>query len=146
MTDNTLQDGSDTIATDDVTTLNGSASTGIKVQRFKAGYGDDGSHRDVSPAFPLPTRQLSDGSAVSSVAGSTSTVTLLSVNANRIGASVYNDSTSDVFVACAAGASSTAFSVKLASGGYFEVPFGYTGIVTAVWATATGSARVTEYN
>lgn len=47
--------GGDTIAADEVTTLNGGASTGVKVQRAKIAYGDDGSSRDVSDSFPLPT-------------------------------------------------------------------------------------------
>jgi hypothetical protein len=54
MADNTVQSGTDTIATDDVTTLNGNASSGIKVQRTKVTYGDDGTARDVSATFPLP--------------------------------------------------------------------------------------------
>lgn len=54
MADNTSQTGSDTIATDDVTTLNGGASSGVKVQRFKAGFGDDGTYRDASASFPFP--------------------------------------------------------------------------------------------
>ncbi len=55
MADNTIQNGTDSIATDDVTTLNGGASTGVKVQRVKNTYGDDGTSRDVSHAFPMPT-------------------------------------------------------------------------------------------
>lgn len=54
MADNTVQTGTDTIATDDLATLNGGASSGVKVQRVKVGYGDDGILRDVSTAFPLP--------------------------------------------------------------------------------------------
>ena len=59
MADNTTLNtgsGGDVIATDDVTTLNGSASTGIKVQRVKIQYGDDNTARDVSYAFPLPVQ------------------------------------------------------------------------------------------
>lgn len=54
MADNTLQSGNDTISTDEVTTLNGAASTGVKVQRTKTGFGDEGIYRDTSSAFPLP--------------------------------------------------------------------------------------------
>jgi hypothetical protein len=46
--------GGDVIATDDVTTINGGASSGVKVQRIKAGFGVDNTHRDVSAQFPLP--------------------------------------------------------------------------------------------
>lgn len=54
MADDSLQTGTDTIATDHVTLLNGVASTVPKVQRVKVGYGDDGTHRDTSTAYPLP--------------------------------------------------------------------------------------------
>lgn len=54
MADNTLQTGADTIATDEVATLNGVASSGVKVQRVKNAFGDDGVSRDVSTLFPMP--------------------------------------------------------------------------------------------
>jgi len=57
MADNTLLNsgtGGDTIATDDLTTLNGGAVSGFKVQRVKVGFGVDASLRDVSGGFPLP--------------------------------------------------------------------------------------------
>jgi len=46
----------DTIALDELTTLNGlvAAPVGIKAQRVKIGFGDDGDFRDASSAFPLP--------------------------------------------------------------------------------------------
>ena len=59
MADNTILNsgtGGDTIATDDVTTLNGAGSSGVKVQRVKAMYGVDGSATDVSTTNPLPTK------------------------------------------------------------------------------------------
>lgn len=56
MADNSTQNGTDTIATDDVTTLNGGASSAVKVQRVKVTYGDDGTARDASAAFPLPVQ------------------------------------------------------------------------------------------
>jgi hypothetical protein len=54
MADNTAQGGTDTIATDDLTTLNGGAVSGFKVQRMKPGFGVDGTLRDVSAQFPMP--------------------------------------------------------------------------------------------
>lgn len=59
MADDTVQTGTDTIATDHVTTLNGAAvtqsATSPKVQRVKVTFGDDNTARDASAAFPLPT-------------------------------------------------------------------------------------------
>lgn len=64
MPDNTATNpgtGGDTIATDDLTTLNGGASTGVKVQRVKVMFGDDGIARDASQAFPFPVYPSGSG-------------------------------------------------------------------------------------
>jgi hypothetical protein len=55
MADNsTLPATGEVIATDDVTTLNGAVSSGVKVQRVKVAWGADNTSRDVSGGFPLP--------------------------------------------------------------------------------------------
>lgn len=57
MADNTTLNtgtGGDIIATDDVATLNGAASSGVKVQRVKVGHGSDGDFTDTSATNPLP--------------------------------------------------------------------------------------------
>ena len=51
----------DVIATDELTTLNGGAVSGFKVQRMKVGFGSDAALRDVDAANPLPvTGPLTD--------------------------------------------------------------------------------------
>lgn len=69
MADNTVQSGTDTIATDDVTTLNGAASSGVKVQRTKTGFGDEGVYRDASTAFPLPVSLITSMGNAAPVTG-----------------------------------------------------------------------------
>lgn len=82
----------------------------------------------------------------SSVAGSASDVTILASNANRLGASVENDSTAILYLLLAnATSSSTNRTVKVPPDGYYEVPFNYTGVIKGLWASATGSVRVTEF-
>lgn len=57
MADNTVLPvgtGGDTIATDELTTLNGGAVSAIKAQRVKVGFGVDAVFRDVSAQFALP--------------------------------------------------------------------------------------------
>jgi len=49
--------GGDTIATDELTTLNGAASSGVKIQRVKACFGDNNDARDSSASYPLPIKQ-----------------------------------------------------------------------------------------
>jgi len=82
----------------------------------------------------------------SSVAASTSSVTVLASNAARRGASVYNDSTSNLYLSLSAAASATSFAVFMLPGAYFELPNTrcYTGIITGIWVSATGNARVSE--
>lgn len=90
------------------------------------------------------TRITTATTAVSSVAGSASSVACLAANSDRVGATVYNDSTADVYVKLGATASATSFTVKLFQDGFFTIPFGYTGVIDCIWTSATGSARVTE--
>jgi hypothetical protein len=82
----------------------------------------------------------------SSVGSSATDVTILAANAARLGATVFNDSTAVLYLLLGAGTSSaTVHTVQMPSGGYYEVPFGYTGILKGLWAAANGSARVTEF-
>lgn len=81
----------------------------------------------------------------SNVSGSASDVTILASNANRMGATVTNDSTAILYLLLAnATSSTTVHTVQLGPGDYYEVPFGYSGVIKGIWASATGSARVTE--
>ena len=80
----------------------------------------------------------------SSVAGSAANVTLLAANANRLGATLYNDSNQNFFVKLGATASNTSFTVRMPSQSYYEVPFGYTGIIDGIQSVANGNMRVTE--
>jgi hypothetical protein len=81
----------------------------------------------------------------SSVAASVTVVTILAANPDRYGATVFNDSTADMYLKFGASASTTSFNAKLRPDGYIETPYGYVGIVTAVWTSATGNARVGEF-
>lgn len=83
-------------------------------------------------------------SAVTSVAAATSSTTLLALNAQRRGATIHNDSTAILYLKLGATASTSSFTVKIAADGYYEVPFGYTGVIDGIWAAANGNARVTE--
>lgn len=87
----------------------------------------------------------------STVNSSATAVTILAANASRKGASVVNDSTQILYLILSATTpTSTVFTVAMAgsSGGnlaYYETPFGYTGIIQGIWASANGTAAVVEY-
>lgn len=86
-------------------------------------------------------------STVTSVAASTSAVTLLAHQPNGVSARlVYNDSSAALYLKFGSAASTSDFTVKIPADSLFEVPGTgpYGGVVTGVWASATGNARVTE--
>jgi hypothetical protein len=120
---------------------------GVHYERVKLTLGADGvSDGDVSGANPIPAKeQRAATPSLANVAGSASSVTLLAANAARLGAYVFNDSASALYVKFGATASASSFTVKVAAGGYYELPHPcYTGLVDGIWDSATGNARVTE--
>ena len=84
-------------------------------------------------------------STLTSVASSVTSVTLLASNAARRRMIIVNDGTKTLFVAFAATATATAFTVAIAGNNTYQGQMDdYTGIVTGIWSAANGSARVTE--
>jgi hypothetical protein len=83
---------------------------------------------------------------ITSVPSSATNVTVLAANAARKGAIITNISTAILYVRFgSAAATTTDFTAQLpATTGYYEVPFGYTGQITGIWASANGTANVTE--
>ena len=63
-------------------------------------------------------------------------------NAARKGATIHNDSTQILYVKFGTTASATSYTVKMVADAYYEVPFGYTGRIDGIWASANGNARV----
>lgn len=79
------------------------------------------------------------------VAASTTAVPLLTANENRKGATFWNSSTAILRIDFAATATNTAFAVEIGAGDYYELPFNYTGVISGIWASATGSCLVREF-
>lgn len=93
---------------------------------------------------PIKTRGGATTAALTNVASSASSVSILASNANRIGAVVCNDSTAILYLKFGATASATSYTVQMQPNDYFETPFGYTGAIDGIWSAANGNARVTE--
>lgn len=85
-------------------------------------------------------------SAVTSVAGSATSVNLLASNTARKNAAFYNDSTAIAFLKLGSTASSTSYTVQLVPGAYYELPTVkiYSGAIDCIWASAAGNMRITE--
>ena len=81
------------------------------------------------------------------VASSASNVSILAENSSRRGATIWNDSTQVLYLLLSnATASATVYTVAMAAGSYYEVPFTYTGPINGIWASANGNARITDFN
>jgi hypothetical protein len=85
---------------------------------------------------------------VTGVASSAASQTILAANTARLGAIIVNSSTSILYLRYGSTAASIAnggYTVQVAiSGGVHELPFGYTGQITGIWAAANGFANITE--
>jgi len=94
-------------------------------------------------ALPVQTFRAAI-SAITSPTAAVADTLVLAANVNRLGATVFNDSTALLYLKLGTGASTTSFTVRIAARGYYEVPFNYTGLIHGYWSVATGAARVTE--
>lgn len=93
-----------------------------------------------------PTETRPDVTLVTSVAASATAVELLDAETTRRMAAFYNDSSSACYLKLGlTDASTSSFTVKMAAGSYYEVPYPcYTGRISAIWDSATGNMRITE--
>lgn len=94
-------------------------------------------------AIAPPSSSASIGTPTTVAAAITNNI-LLATNANRKGSTIYNSSTSRLYIALGSVATTAAFTVLLEAGGYYESPFSFTGAIHGIWITANGSALVTE--
>jgi len=75
---------------------------------------------------------------------STSYGTIATSSTGRLGCQVFNEGAGNLHITLGTSTTSTSlYTVRLASGDYFEVPSNYTGLIGGIFATA-GTARVTE--
>jgi hypothetical protein len=75
---------------------------------------------------------------------STSYGTIATASTGRLGCTIFNSGPGNLHVMLGtATASTSAFSVRLSSGDYYEVPSNYTGLIGGIFATA-GTAEVTQ--
>lgn len=93
-------------------------------------------------SYGTPTASTSE---TTTSTASTTSKELMPVNKNRIGGTVYNNSTANLYLKLGTGASATSFTVKLLQDDYYELPANYGGVVHGAWATNTGNAQVTEF-
>lgn len=89
---------------------------------------------------------VSVAAVVAPVASSASSVAVLAANGRAAGRVIYNDSTAILYLRYGtAAASTTTYTVQIASQGTHVVAQGYRGALTGIWAAANGNALVTEF-
>ncbi len=98
----------------------------------------DGSIPSGSPADAMTSAQFlanlrSTATKGTPVNSGTSSVTLLAANANRKGAAFVNTDANILYIDISGG-TATNTGVPVASGGYYELPFGITNAITGIWA------------
>ncbi len=89
-------------------------------------------------------------SEYSNVTASTDPTLLVAENGNRVGLYIYNNSSATLKVLIGAlpedaTMSGTTFSFIIGANSLYEMPYEYTTLkFTGIWASATGSANITE--
>lgn len=93
----------------------------------------------------LPNQPNTATATLSNVNAATSSTTLLAANSSRLQFLIYNDSNSILYLKFGSNASQTSYTVEIPGNTLYEpqVPL-YTGIITGIWQTTNGAARVTE--
>jgi hypothetical protein len=108
----------------------------------------DGSGNAYSASSPVPTAIQKTATGTKSAVGSgIASVTILAANTARKGATITNTDANALYVDLSGGtASATSFTDKVLTDGVLEVPFGYTGLITGIWAAdGAGGAVVVEF-
>ena len=97
---------------------------------------------DVADGVRIPN--ATTGGTGSTDFTSTSYGTIATASTGRLGCTIFNSGPGNLHVLLGtATASTSAFTVRLSAGDYYEVPFNYTGLIGGIFATA-GTAEVTE--
>jgi hypothetical protein len=81
----------------------------------------------------------------SSVASTTASQILMGGNSKRTALTIFNDSTANLYVDLGKAPTLTDYAVKIAGGGYYELPCNYTGTINGLWDAANGNARVRDF-
>jgi hypothetical protein len=132
----------DTIITDS----DGNGPAAVKPPFTAAGPNDPALVVAISPNNSFTVTFGKPGTnTTSSVAATITNTTLLSPNAMRLGATIFNDTTNSLlYIKLGVDAANSDFTIKLFPLSYYEVPYGYTGEIDGFWSNTNGFARIGE--
>jgi len=125
----------------------GGTGSEVVVTNFPAVFpiSDNGGSITVDGTVSVTGIGPASSNTTANITISTSPQTLLSINASRKGATIFNNSdTATTYVNFGNTVSNTDFIVAMAPKSYYEVPFGFTGKIVAVSSVASGFLTVSE--
>jgi hypothetical protein len=119
----------------------GTNTAAVKASATPAATTDPAAAVALSPNAPGLTVTMSSKSS------SASSATMLASNSARKGATFYNDDANPLYLRTDGSAATTSiggYTVKIASGAYYELPIGanggvYQGAITGIWSAAGSS-------
>lgn len=84
------------------------------------------------------------------MAAATSSTVLAPANSTRIGLSIWNGGTGNLYITTSSTSSTAQYTVKLVPGAYWELPYcdvdPCTGVISGIWDALGGFAYITEYD
>lgn len=98
----------------------------------------------VIPVGSVITLPTSATASVYAVLSSITSVSILSANTARKGAAIYNNAGTPMFIELGTPVTTSVFTVRMADQSYYEVPYGWTGVVAGISASNAGVVTVTE--
>jgi hypothetical protein len=100
------------------------------------------------PTEPVPSVIVvgsGTGATPFSVAITASSAAILAANPARRGATIRADGTAPVYLGFGVTPTTTSYGAYIAPGGYYEVPFGFTGAINGISSTTGTTARGQEF-
>lgn len=94
----------------------------------------------------MTTARPTTATGPTQIPAAASNTVLFAAQATTNARTIYNDSTATLYVKFGATASTTSYTVQIASQGYYEFPQPcYSGEVDGIWTAANGNAYVTAW-
>jgi hypothetical protein len=98
------------------------------------------------PLSPMGNASSATSSVTTTVAASTTMVTIAQANPDRKMLSILNSSNRSLYLDFDNDVQTNAFAVEVKTNVFYEMPVGFAGEVKGIWAaTATGSCKVIEF-
>lgn len=98
-----------------------------------------------NPASVTVPPSISTTATPTSVTANTTSVAFLAANSARKGTTIWNNSTASLYVELGTTATTSVFTARVAAGGYYEIPFTYTGAISGIWDANNGNALIREF-